>query len=394
MEAYYDPYEYVEADPYAAYSLLREHAPVYHNEKLGFWAISRHADVRDALKDYRRFSNSRGISIEPAAAGPEAHRLASIVAMDPPDNLRVRRVVAGFFNRRSISRLESDIRSLTCARLGAVLRAGGFDFVADFAGQLPMEILCSIMGAPARDTDMIRHLSELLVLRSENDHDLPRRAIGAIVELQAYFRALVARRDHDRSDDLISVLLAAADRDILTHEEIVAFFFLLTSAGNDSPAQLLGNAWYWAWRNPDQQRMALGGRILDWIRESLRYDTPTQVIARVAAADIEIYDTVIPLEARVLLLLGSANRDPAAFPDPDRYDLDRDTTALVSFGNGLHLCLGQHLLTLQARIVLEELAARITGYDIDAHGVVPEIKADSRGFKSLPTVPRLRQAAG
>ncbi len=390
MDVSYDPYDYVEADPYAAYSLLREHAPVYHNEKLGFWAISRHADVREALRDYQRFSNSRGISIEPSAAGPDAHRLASIVAMDPPEHVRIRQLVAGFFSRRSIARLEADIRTLTRARLDVALRADSFDFIGDFAEQLPMEILCAIMGAPAGDTDMIRHLSELLVLRTENDHDLPRRAIGAIVELQHYYRALVTRRDHDRRDDLISLLLEASDRDVLTPEEIVAFFFLLTSAGNDSPAQLLGNAWYWAWRNPDQKRMAFGGQISEWIRESLRYDTPTQVLARVAAADIELCDLVIPADARVLLLLGSANRDPEVFPDPDRYDLTRDTSQLVSFGNGRHLCLGQHLLTLQARIVLEELVARIADYDIDASGVVPEIKADSRGFKSLPTSVRRR----
>lgn len=390
MDVYYDPYDYVEADPYAAYSLLREHAAVYHNDKLGFWAISRHDDVREALRDYHRFSNSRGISIEPSAAGPDAHRLASIVAMDPPDHLRIRRVVARFFSRRGIAKLESDIRDLTRVRLDAVVRTDGFDFIADFAGQLPMEILCSIMGAPAADTDMIRHLSELLVLRTEEDHDLPRKAIGAIVELQHYYRALVARRDHDRRDDLISVLLEAADHDVITAEEIVAFFFLLTSAGNDSPAQLLGNAWYWAWRNPEQRRMAFGGRIPEWIRESLRYDTPTQVLARTTAANVELYDSVIPAEARVLLLLGSANRDPAVFPDPDRYDLGRDTTQILSFGNGLHLCLGQHLLMLQARIVLEELVARIADYEIDASGVVPEIKADSRGFKSLPTTVRCR----
>jgi cytochrome P450 len=391
MEVYYDPYDYVEADPYAAYSLIREHAPVYLNEKLGFWVLSRHADVREALRDYRRFSSTRGISIEPSAAGPDAHRLASVVAMDPPDHLRIRRVLAGFFSRKSVARLEPRITDLIRAQLDIALRSDHFDFIGDFVEPLPMRILCSIMGVPENDTDMIRHLSELLVLRSENDHDLPRKAIGAIVELQHYYRDLVARREHDRRDDLISVMLDAADHGILTHEEIVAFFFLLTSAGNDSPTQLLGNAWYWAWRNPDQRRVAFAGRITDWIEETLRYDTPTQVLARTASADTELHGVRIPAGARVLLLLGSANRDPAAFPDPDRYDLSRDTSQLVSFGNGLHLCLGQHLLNLQARAVLEEAVARIADFEIDERAVSPEVKVDSRGFKSLPTTVRKKQ---
>jgi cytochrome P450 len=393
MEVYYDPYDYVESDPYAAYSLLREHAPVYLNKKLGAWVLSRHADVREALRDYRRFSSTRGISIEPSAAGPDAHLLASVVAMDPPDHLRIRRVLASFFSRSHVARLEPRIRDLTRTQLDIALRTDHFDFIGDYVEPLPMRILCSIMGVSEDDTDMIRHLSELLVLRSENDHDLPRKAIGAIVELRHYYRKLVAGREHDRRDDLVSFMLGAADEGILTHEEIVAFFFLLTSAGNDSPTQLLGNAWYWAWRNPDQRRVAFNGGISPWIEETLRYDTPTQVLARTAPADTELHGALIPAGARVLLLLGSANRDPAAFPDPDRYDLGRDATQLanhlVSFGSGLHLCLGQHLLNLQARVALEEAVARIADFEIDEGSIAPEIKVDSRGFKSLPTTVQL-----
>jgi len=390
MEVHYDPYDYVDSDPYGVYTRLRRHAPVYHNAELNFWALSRYGDVRRALRDPQRFSNAEGISIESKAVGADAYRLASIVAMDPPDHTRLRRAVAGFFAYTGVAALESRIRARAVSRLDAALPEDHFDFIADYSAQLPMDVLCALIGVPAADSAAIRHLAELLVLRTERDRDLPRRAIGAIVELQHYYRALVAERRRARRDDLISALLDVTDGGIRSDEEIVALCFLLTTAGNDSPAQLLGNAWYWAWRNPDQRSLAFSGRIVDWIDETLRFDTPTQILGRKATTDIEVHDTVIPEGDRVLLLLGSANHDPDVFPDPDRYDLDRDTIPLLSFGNGPHFCLGQRLVLLIARIALEEVVARVADYEIHEAGIRPEIKADSRGFKALPTTVKRR----
>lgn len=393
MEVRYDPYDHVESDPYPVYARLRQHAPVYHNAEHGFWALSRYEDVRSALRDPRQFSNAEGISIEPKAVGSDAYRLVSVVAMDPPDHTRLRRAVAGFFTRTGVAPLESRIRARAVNWLSAALDEDRFDFIADYAAKLPMDVLCALVGVPDADSEAVRHLAELLVLRTEQDRDLPRRAIGAIVELQHYYRALVAERRRSRCDDLISALLDAPEGDIRSDEEIVALCFLLTTAGNDAPAQLLGNAWYWAWRNPDQRNLAFSGRVTDWIDETLRFDTPTQILGRKVATDLKLSDTVIPAGDRVLLLLGSANHDPDVFPNPERYDLDRDTTQLLSFGNGPHFCLGQKLLLLIARVALEEVVARVADYDIHEAGIRPEIKADSRGFKALPTTIKRRCSA-
>jgi len=390
MEIRYDPNDYAVADPYEYYSILRENAPVYYNEELDFWALSRHADVKVALSDHRRFSSTGGTNLAPSATGSGPSRIASIVAMDPPEHLRIRRIVASFFSRRNSSRLEPLMRHLARNRLDALLRADHFDFVADFAAKIPMEVLASIIGAPTHDTDMIRHLAELLVLRTETDQDLPRSAVSAIVELHAYYQKLVLLRRKDPQDDLISLMTSALGDGTLIQEEIVAFCFLLTTAGNDSSYQLMGNAWYWAWRNPRQRHVALAGRTHDWVQETLRYDTPTQVVSRITVSDVQVSGEIIPQDARVVLILGSANRDPEVFPDPDRYDLDRDTSQILSFGNGLHLCLAKHVVSMLAEIVLEQVACRVRDFEVDEQGIHHEIRSDARGFISLPTTVRRR----
>jgi cytochrome P450 len=202
----------------------------------------------------------------------------------------------------------------------------------------------------------------------------------------AYFGDLVADRRKQRRDDLVSHLLDDVDEQgHLSDEEIVAFLHLLISAAIDTVFQLLGNAWYWAWRNPEQRAEALGGEVTGWIEETLRYDTPNQFAARTALTDIELHGVVIPEQARILLLPGAANRDPAVFPDPERYDLSRDTSRQVTFGHGRHLCLGVHLARLEARVAMEEIVARVRDYEIDEAGIELVPAAVARGFLALPT---------
>lgn len=394
MDIYYDPYDYFRADPYPMYARLRESAPVYHNEDLGFWALSRHADVDGSLRDPWRFSNADGISIEPAATGPTSHRLVSIAAMDPPAHTSMRAAVAPFFTPRKIAVLEEAIRKRTRTKLAEAIERDKFDFITDFASKLPMEAVATMMGVPTADRAEIRRLAELLVRRGGEEKDLTDDAIMAIMKLEAYYIELVSERRRHRRDDLISALWDAPGGRRWTHGEIAAFCFLLTSAGHAAVVQLLGNAWYWAWRNPAQRRTALTGRFSDWIAETLRFDTPTQLIGRTALVDVDISGTTIPAGARVFLLLGSANRDPDVFPDPDRYDLDRDTSKSLSFSIGPHLCLGRMLTLLIARAVLEETIDHVVDYELDESGVQREVRAESRGFAVLPTTVRRRESSG
>ncbi len=389
----YDPYAYeIHEDPYPTYTRLRDEAPVYRNAERDFWALSRHADVMAAFRDTERFSNRHGVSIDPAASGPHAHRTMSFLAMDPPQHGRMRGLVSRGFTPRRVAGMEEGIRALTVAHLDECLErdgeGGGFDFVADLAGKVPMDVISELLGVPVADRARLRRQSDLLIHRDEGVTDVPAAGVEAAMELVVYYADLIADRRANPGEDLISALCdAELDGDRLTDDEITGFLFLMVVAGNETTTKLLANAWYWAWRNPDEWAKVRDdpSRIPDWVEETLRYDTSTQMLARLLTTDTELHGVTIPAGDRVLLLAGSANRDPRAFPDPERYDLDRDTSGLASFGVGRHFCMGASLARLETRVVLEELVRRADGFEIDTDRARRIHSVNVRGFESLPT---------
>jgi cytochrome P450 len=390
----YSPYDYgTHEDPYPTYARLREEAPLYRNDELDFWALSRHGDVVAAFRDSATYSSADGVSIEPTATGPQAGRTTSFLAMDPPRHGRMRALISRGFTPRRVLDLEPRILDLTRQHLEPALERGEFDFVTDFAGKLPMDVIAEMIGVPIADRTEVRRLADLLVHRDEGVYDVPAAGIEAAFELAGYFESMVGERRRRRGDDLTSALVdAELDGERLGDDDIVSFLFLMVVAGNETTAKLLANAWYWAWRNPEQRARPFAdpGRIGAWIEETLRYDPSSQMLARTATTDIDLHGGRIPAGGRVLLLVGSANRDPRVFPDPDRYDLDRDTADLVSFGVARHFCLGASLARLEARIALGELAARVADYDVDPAGARRVHSVNVRGFESLPTSVRLR----
>ena len=401
-EVVYDPYSYeIHDDPYPTYERLREEAPLYHNAEMGFWALSRHADVIEGFRDNERLSNAYGVSLDPAASGPHAHRTMSFLAMDPPMHGRMRGLVSKGFTPRRVAELEPRIRQIARDYIASMLdRRDDLDFITDFAGRLPMDVISEMMGVPVADREELRRLSDLLVHREEGVNDVPPEGMAAALELVVYYAEMLAQRKANPTEDLTSALLAAeVDGDRLTDDEITGFLFLMVVAGNETTTKLLANAWYWAWRNPDQREKPFAdpGRVPMWIEETLRYDTSSQMLARIATQDIELYDRVIPAGDRVVLLAGSANRDPRVFADADRYDLDRTEPLpqLASFGFGRHFCLGASLARLEARVALEELVAAFGSYDIDPSGLARVHSVNVRGFAAMPTsvVPRSASSA-
>jgi cytochrome P450 len=386
---HYSPYAYeIHEDPYPTYARLRAEAPLYRNDEFDFWALSRHADVLAAFRDPAHLSNRNGVSLDPAAYGPRAHKSMSFLAMDPPRHTRMRSLVSKAFTPRRVAELEPDIRALAVRYLDAAVGAGSFDMVGDVAGKLPMDVISQMIGVPEADRAEVRRLADLLVHRDEGVFDVPREGMEAALVLAGYFSDMVVERRRARRDDLTSGLLdVEVDGDRLSDDEIIAFLFLIVVAGNETTTKLLANAWYWAWRFPDQKAKALADaqRAPQWVEETLRYDTSSQMLLRVTTGELQLLDTVIGDGERVLLLVGSANRDPDVFADPDRYDLDRDTTGLISFGGGRHFCLGAPLARLEARIMLEELVARVADYDIDTAGARRVHSINVRGFARLPT---------
>ncbi|MBU6215144.1 MAG: cytochrome P450 [Acidobacteria bacterium] len=388
----YNPYDYeIHEDPYPTYRRLRAEAPVYRNDELGFWALSRHADVTAAFRDSTRFSSRHGVSLDPAASGPHAHRTMSFLAMDPPRHTRMRALVSRGFTPRRVVELEDRIRALTVHHLEAAIEQGSFDFVGDFAGLLPMDVISELMGVPPADRAELRRLADLLVHREEGVQDVPRAGVEAALVLAGYYADMISQRRSQRTDDLTSALIdAEIDGDRLTDDEITAFLFLMVVAGNETTTKLLANAWYWAWRTPEAKELAFGqdpdeAPIDGWVEETLRYDASTQMLTRLVTEPVELHGTVLQEGDTALLLVGSANRDEAVFEEPDSYDLTRDPSSLVSFGVGRHFCLGASLARLETRICLEELVRRIADYEIDAAAAERFHSINVRGFAHLPT---------
>jgi cytochrome P450 len=390
----YSPYDYgIHEDPYPTYARLRAEAPVFYNEELDFFAYARHADVLAAFRDVDRYSNSYGVSLDPAAFGPDAHRAMSFLAMDPPRHTRMRSIVGKSFTPRRVAAMEDNIRALAVTHLAPALEAGSFDFIADFAGLLPMDVISELVGVPASDRAEVRRLADLLMHREDGMTDIPAEGLEAALTLAGYYGEMVADRRHREYDDLTwSLLQADIDGDRLTDDEVIGFLFLLVVAGNETTTKLLGNAWYWGWRNPDQRAKPFADptRVPDWVEETLRYDTSTQMLVRVTSQPVRVQDVDIEAGRRILLLLGSANRDEDVFPDPERYDLERRTQDLVSFGSGRHFCMGAALARMEARVALTEVRARVKDYDVDPSGMARVHSINVRGFAALPTTVTLR----
>ena len=384
-----DPYSYdFHEDPYPYYKRLRDEAPLYRNDELNFWALTRHADVHNGFRNSTALSNKLGVALDPISRTPEAYRTMSFLAMDDPAHLRLRTLVSKGFTPRRIRELEPRVLELTRQHLDAALQSESFDYITEFAGKLPMDVISELVGVPEQDRRNLRALADAVMHREEGVADVPHTAMVAAMDLLVYYADMVKQRRRAPQDDLTSALLEAEiDGDRLGDDEIMAFLFLMVVAGNETTTKLLGNAMYWGGVNPDQLAgvFADHSRIPLWIEETLRYDTSSQILARVVVEDIEFHGTKLHEGDTLLLVPGSAHRDERVFEAPDEFWIGRDIgSKLLSFGSGAHFCLGAHLARMEARVALTELFARIRGYDLDESGAVRVHSSSVRGFAHLP----------
>ena len=383
----FSPYDYaVHEDPYPFYARLRAEEPVYHNSELDFWALSKHADVREAFRAPETFSSAMGVSLDPVAYGPHAYKTMSFLAMDDPRHARLRRLVSKGFTSRRVDALSEGIERISRQYWDECLERGEFDFVDDFAGKLPMDVISDLMGVPAADRAELRRLADLVMHREEGVHDVPEDSMVAALDLITYYQGMVAERRKSRTEDLTSALIdAEIDGEKLEEDEILSFLFLMVVAGNETTTKLLSNAIYWGHEFPDQSQIVLDdpGRVSDWVEETLRFDTSSQMILRTTTEEVTVRGVTIPAAEKVLMLIGAANRDEEVFPDGDMFDLGRDTSASLSFGQGPHFCLGAHLARLEARIALDMVTRSLSGYEL-LPGAERVHSSNVRGFAHLP----------
>ncbi len=384
-----DPYDYsFHEDPYPYYKRLRDEAPLYRNDELNFWALTRHADVHNGFRNSTALSNKLGVSLDPISRTPEAYRTMSFLAMDDPAHLRLRTLVSKGFTPRRIRELEPRVAELTRAHLDTALENESFDYITEFAGRLPMDVISELVGVPQQDRQHLRALADAVMHREDGVTDVPKSALVAAMDLLVYYADMVKQRRRTPHDDLTSALLEAeVDGDRLGDDEIMAFLFLMVVAGNETTTKLLGNAVYWGGMNPEQLVgvHADHSRIPLWVEETLRYDTSSQLLARLVDEDIEFYGTTLHPGDTLLLVPGSAHRDERVFDNPDDFRIGRDIgSKLLSFGSGAHFCLGAHLARMEARVALTQLFERISGYQVDQANAVRVHSSSVRGFAHLP----------
>jgi cytochrome P450 len=400
----FDPYDYgLQDDPYPTYRRLRDEAPLHHNEEHDFWVLSRHADVHKAVRTDGVFSNRMGVSLDPSAWTPHAHTTMSFLAMDPPEQTRLRKLVSKGFTPRRVAGLEPQIQRITDHYLDLCLaraRDGdGFDWVADFAGKVPMDVISEMLGVPEADRDEVRRLADLLVHREHGLRDVPAVGIEAAMTLFGYYADLLAEKRRQPADDLASALLAVEDGGMrMSDQEIIAFLFLMVVAGNETTTKLLGNAVFHLTAYPEQLDQVFAdpedtAPVNAWVEETLRYDTSTQLLARLLEQDFSLHGVTAPAGAKLVILLGAANRDERVFADPERFDIGRDPSELaqtLSFGGGRHFCLGANLARLEARVVLRTLVRRVRSIEADHAKAVRFYSANVRGFAQLPVTVEVR----
>src|SRR5262245_51423471 len=379
----YDPYAYeIHEDPYPTYKRLRDEAPVYYNPQLDFYALSRFHDVWNAIQEWDTFSSAEGVSLERGSGATPP----MIIAMDPPRQQELRRLVSKAFTPRRMAELEPTVRALTRKYLEPVISRGACDFVQDFAAKLPMNVISTMMGVAESDQDMLRGWADTLLHREEGKSEIPQAGLEASGKLARYFAEDLARRRRRPGGDLISALLdAEVDGERLTDAEIVGFCFLLVIAGNETTTKMLGNAMVLLDRHPEQRAwlVANPGALAGAVEEVVRYDNSSQMLARVLTRDVSLHDTTMRAGKKLLLLIGSANRDERAIGRPDEFDVRREP-AHLAFGHGVHVCLGASLARLEGRVALEEVLPRMPDYSVEATGLVRVHSANVRGYSQVP----------
>lgn len=379
----YDPYAYeIHEDPYPTYKRLRDEAPAYRNPQLGFWALSRYQDVYDALHDWQTYSSVGGVALEGSGKAPPM-----IIAMDPPRQTKLRRIISSAFTPRRIALLEPRVRAMTDEYLDPLCERGSFDFIQDFSAKLPMDVISAMLGVPRQDQDQLRQWSDALLHREPGQAAVTPAGMEAAGNLVRYFAQDLGRRRQEPGDDLISALIAAeVDGEGLAAEEVLGFCFLLVIAGNETTTKMLGNAAFLLHRHPEQRALLVRepARLADAVEEVLRFDTSTHMLARVLTRDVERHGQHLKQGERVLVLIGSGNRDERVFEHADEFDITRPLQQNLSFGFGTHVCLGAALARLEGRIALEALLARLPEFRIDEGGLERVHSPNVRGYARMP----------
>ncbi|MCY3898092.1 MAG: cytochrome P450 [Caldilineaceae bacterium] len=351
----------VRADPYEVYERLRSENPIHRMRLINAWALTGYDDALAILQDHRRFSSGEN-KLEYAP-------YRTMLDLDPPDHTRLRSLVSKAFTPRAVAALGPRIQEIVDELLDELAGRDSFDLIGDFAFPLPVIVIAEMLGIPAEDRDKFNVWSNDIALAVEpilSGEEIVRveRASDEIIE---YFEGIIEQRRREPRDDMLSALLAAEEEgDRLSHDELLGTLMLLLVAGNETTRSLIGNGMLALLKNPEQlQRLRDSPDLLDTsIDEMLRYDSPVQFIIRVVMEDVEFKGKQFRAGQKVIILVGAANRDPTVFADPGALDIGREEKSHISFGRGIHYCLGSPLALLEARVAFANLVERFSSIEL------------------------------
>ncbi|MGA8548241.1 MAG: cytochrome P450 [Mycobacterium sp.] len=392
VELYYDPYDPdIDDNPYPVWKRMREEAPLYYNEKYNFYALSRYEDVARELPNWQTYRSGRGTTADILFNNIEVPP-GILLFEDPPLHDLHRRLLSRVFTPRRMLAVESLVRGFCVKELDPLIGSGGFDFIADLGAMMPMRTIGYLLGIPEEHQESIRdrNAAYLDVAKGRDRGEANQKIFEQTIVMFAEF--IEWRAEHP-SDDLMTELLAAEiDEPDGTHRplsrtEVLSYTAMIAGAGNETTTRLIGFMGQLLSDHPDQRRelVADPSLIPGAVEESLRYEPPSPVQARYVAQEAEHYGRVVPEGSFMLLLNASANRDESQFPDPDRFDIHRRASHL-SFGQGLHFCLGSALARLEARVAFEEVLKRWPDWEVDYANAERAHTASVRGWARLPVV--------
>ena len=378
-------------DPYPFYAALRERDPVHRSRLINAWVFTRHADVDVILRDHRRFSNDprKGTLSRRQRANLPSDDELTMLLLDPPDHKRLRALVNKAFTPKAVNALEPHIRSLLGSLLDDIDDPAGFDLMEAVAQPLPVIVIAQMLGVRPEDRARFKVWSDQRARVLEPAIDPRERKVAetASKALDAYFRPIIKERRAAPEDDIVSALAQAEEEgDRLTERETLNMLRLLLIAGNETTTNLIGNGFLALLRHPDQlQRLREDPSLIpSAVDELLRFDSPVQTDFRRALTDCEVNGFAVRQRDNIVLLLGAANRDPDVFEDPDRLDIGRSEGSHLSFGRGIHHCIGAPLARLEGRIVLETLLERFSSMSLLSDRPQFRNSIVLRGLRSLP----------
>ena len=391
-DVYYDPYDaQIDKDPYPVWKRLRDEAPLYYNETHGFFALSRFDDVEKGLIDWDTYRSGRGTILELIKADITLPP-GIILFEDPPVHDVHRGVLSRVFTPRRMNAIEPLVREFCARTLDPLVGTGGFDFIADLGAQMPMRTIGYLLGIPESDQQAIRdRLDEGLRMEEGEIPTFREEDMGQGIGQDMFGDYIDWRVDHP-SDDLMTELIDAEFEDetgttrTLTREEILTYVNLLAGAGNETTTRLIGWTGKVLADHPDQRREVAEDRSLipQAVEELLRFEAPSPAQARLVSRDVEHHGHTVPEGSILMLLNGSANRDERKFPDGDRFDIHRQIGHHLSFGYGIHFCLGAALARLEGRVALDEVLKRWPEWEIDTLNARQSLSSTVRGWDTLP----------